>query len=1249
MAESTRIGGYLQALVFRPGLSVRRKSDWGAKPTPVKQDGANQDRRPNTRFRLRGAFGALFPLVMVCLLSGPVFAGVTASISGTVKDDSGAIIAGAAVSARNIETGVVQTQHTNAQGFYSFQSLPSGRYDIQVQESRFKLFREAGLVLDVNAALVVDAVLHIGQVNEVVEVSGEAQHVDTSSTQLGEVIGSQEMTSVPLVSRSYTDLLALQPGVVSNSSGMSGALAGPFNSTGVVVPLVSGDLNAGGLSVNGMREANNGFLLNGATVQEPGFGGTAVIPNLDSIAEFRILTNNFDAEYGNYSGGQINVITKSGTNGLHGDVFEFLRNTDFDAANYFDPGSVRGTYHQNQYGGTLGGPIKRDKIFFFADYQGNRVVQGVSEGQVTVPSAAEHAGDFSDRASQLTGTVVGTAWAQTLQQELGYPVSAGENYYTAGCASSAQCVFPNAQIPQSAFSAPAKNILPFIPVPNDGSFFETSSQALRLNDYKTSGRVDGNTQFGMLSAYYFLDNYDLTNPYPTASVPGFAAAGRGRTQDINLGDTKTLGNTSVNEVRFEYVRNNILVNQPSNGGAVSMSSLGFTTGANTLGIDVLNPAIQGVPELDFQTFTVGVPSRPNSYIENTFQWLDNFSKVVGTHTLRFGGAYHYNQMDQTLSNVVNGNFVFNTATETGIDFADFLIGAPAQYVQGVALPGNGRSHYIGAYGQDSWRVRSNLTLNYGLRWDVSTPWSEQHNQIETLVPGKQSATFPGSPTGWVFAGDPGIPSTLAPTRYDNFAPRIGLAYSPSASDGWLAKLTGGPGKTSIRAGYGMFYNSFEGATSFNQIGAAPFGFFYVGNNPSFTTPFINRQNGLSQLQRFPVAFPPLNASPSNSDNSVNWSVLLPIVSSPGIDINNRLPYAEDYEFSIQREFFKETLLTVSYVGTQAHRLLSTLESNPGSQSLCLFLLNPSLLPGGVNPNLAPNSPSCGPGGEDPGVGSPITLANGVTAPGYSGVTSFATTRLLAGFNSPSSDSFQSNGYFTTIGNSDYNSLQINLRHTSKRLQTLVGYTYSKALDDASGYGEQINPLNHAASRALSAFDETNNFVASYNYSVPVDRLGGPKRLTNGWQVSGITRFSTGLPVVIYESDDRSLLGTAFTGPIILDVDTPNYTPGSLDFKNPRSGQAFFNTTLFSEETLGQLGNSRRRFFHGPGVNNFDMALVKNTPLTERSNLEFRAEFFNIFNHAQFQNVQGNVNASNFGFAQSAGAPRIGQLALKLVF
>src|SRR5579872_4530554 len=399
--------------------------------------------------------------MVVLMLSSYVFAGTTASISGTVKDPSGATVSGATVIAKNTETGIAQTQQTNGQGFYSFQSLTPGFYDLQVKKDGFQSYVQTGIALDVNAAMVADVALTVGKVSESVIVSSTTAHVETANTEMGEVIAEKEMVGVPLASRSYTDLLALQPGVVASSSGLTGGGAGGgFISAGFSVPLVSGSLNAGNLSVNGMREANNGFLLNGATVQEFGFGGTSVIPDLDSIAEFRILTNNFDAEYGNYSGGQINVITKSGTNQIHGDLFEFLRNTDFDAANYFDHGQ-RGAYHQNQFGGTIGGPIKHDGIFFFADYQGNRVVQGVSSGLLAVPSNAELNGDFSGLASQLTGTVGGPWWASQLSSKLGYAVTPGEAYYTTGCTTTAQCVFPNAQIPNSAISPIAQNLLQY--------------------------------------------------------------------------------------------------------------------------------------------------------------------------------------------------------------------------------------------------------------------------------------------------------------------------------------------------------------------------------------------------------------------------------------------------------------------------------------------------------------------------------------------------------------------------------------------------------------------------------------------------------------------------------------------------------------------------------------------------------------------------------------------------------------------
>ena len=1210
-----------------------------------------------TRAQVRPIWHSLLALVLLCtvlLLCGVAMGGVTASISGTVKDTSGAAIVGATVTAKNIETGITETQSSNEQGFYSFQALPLGHYDIEVQQSGFKMFRHTGLLLEVNAARVVDAVLELGAVQESVVVTSTAVHVETASTQLGEVIPSPEIIGVPLVTRSYTDLLALQPGVVSSSSGMTGGGAGGaggnFISAGFSVPLVSGDLNAGNLSVNGMREAANGFLLNGATVQEFGFSGTAVVPNLDSIEEFRILTNNFDAEYGNYSGGQINVITKSGGNTWHGSAFEFLRNTNLDAANYFDQGK-RGAYHQNQFGGTFGGPIRKNKLFFFADYQGNRKVVGLSSGLIGVPSLDEKKGEFSALASQMNKIVQGDAWAQHLSSVLGYPVTAGMPYYTPGCTSSAQCVFPNAQIPTSAFSAPAVSLLPYILDPNSGSFFSTSAFSQQLRDDKTSGRLDADTHFGLLSGYYFFDQYTLNNPYMGSGfLPGFNNMGTGRTQVINLGDTKTFGGSAVNEFRFQFVRVKDGLNQPSGGKGVTLSSLGFQ------GIVPLAPSLEGVPEIDFNSFALGVPSRVLGLTENTYQWLDNYSKVIGTHTLKFGGSYHYTQLQENLNNVMNGQFQF-FGTETGIDFADFLLGAPTFYIQGQAPPSRGRSRYAGLYAQDSWRFRPNLTLNYGVRWEFSTPWYEVNNNLETLVPGLQSRVFPGAPTGWVFPGDPGIPRTLAPTRYNNFAPRAGLAWSPHIDHGFISKLTGGPGQTSIRAGFGMFYTSFEGATNFNEIGDAPYGFYYQATIPvMFTNPFVNRLTGQTIPQKFPVQFPPNNVSARNPDNSVDWSVFTPISSSPGFWYKNRLPYAEDYEVSVQRQFSTKTLLTLSYVGTQGHNLLSTLQSNPGSPGICNYLTANGAM------SVTGKPQPCGPGGENllyvlpPGVATPAGAFTQACPQGSVAGTCIPGTRSVF-----TPQYFGSNGYFMTIGQSGYNSVQLNVRHNSGPLQLMVGYTYSKSMDNASGYGEQVNPFVPKNSMGLSAFDVTHNFVVSYNYQLPFDKLGWKNRFTQGWQLSGITRFTTGVPVTIYDMSDNSLLGTAYTGPMPIAIDTPNYAGGAIHFNDPRSGQPYFNVSGFSPETIGQLGTARRRFFHGPGSNNWDMALLKDTKLTERMTLQFRAEMYNIFNHAQFTGVNGNFSSGlpiisngvntggTFGMVTSAASPRIGQLSLKLLF
>jgi len=1155
----------------------------------------------------------LATLALVFLLgAGFVWGSITASISGTVTDPTGAVIPGASVTAHNTETGIDNSTQTNTRGFYSFPALPAGKYEVSIKANGFQEYRETGLVLDVNTALRVDAALRVGAVSQYVEVSATAVHVETSNTQMGEVIGGTKITTIPLNGRAYTDLLALQPGVAPASSGEGGGIS------------VSGNLNPGSLSISGQRETANGFMVNGGSAEEKLNMAAGIVPNLDSIAEFRILTNNADAEYGNYAGGLINVITKSGTNQYHGSAFEFMRNPHLDARNFYSP--ERGVLHQNQFGGTAGGPIRHDKVFFFSDYQGTRMVQGVDTGLISVPSTADKTGNLADVADQLTGTVNGGFWANNLSQRLGYAVTSGEPYYASGCASRAQCVFPNAVIPQSAFTAPTKALMKYITDPNSGPYFTTSAYKETLSDNKGSARLDVNTRLGMLSGYYFLDDYVHINPYGGASLPGFSSSENGRAQMINLGITKSFGPNSVNELRLVYMRDINFAGFPVGGLGVSLASQGFT------GIYPSAPQQQGVEAVGFNNFSIGAANGITRFFDNTYHITDNFSKVIGTHTLKFGGAFSYDQVTENAAIGLNGMFFFD-GVETGNDFADFLIGAPAEYAQGFQAPMYGRSRYYALYGQDSWRATSNLTLNVGLRWEVSTPWWSSNNQIEGLVPGVQSKVFPGAPTGWVFPGDPGVPPTLAPTRYNNFAPRIGLAYSPPAQSGFFGKLLGGPGKTSIRAAFGVYFTALEEKIGTQEIGDAPYGYWWDSPAPPmFATPFVDRSSGQDRGQRFPAPIPPLHVGPNNPDNSIDWSQFEPLSSSPAFFHDNRLPYAEHYNFSFERQFGTATLVSLSYVGTQGHRLISTVDANPGNPALCLGLSQPS--------QVMPGTATCGPYGE-----------NGTYYPITGGV--ITTTRHAF------SDAFGDDGWFATMANSNYNAFEASVRHTVGRLEFLMGYTWSKSLDNASGsgngnVGDNINPVNYKITKALSAFDLSHNFVVSYSYRVPFDRLWHANQLTNGWAISGITRFSTGFPVYLTEGDDNSLLGTFSTGQGNA-VDEPNRLPGPLNITDPRKGDSatgtnpYFNPSLFTKEAIGQLGNANRRFFPGPGFNTWDLSLTKELRLTESKNLQFRAELFNAFNHAQFSNPTGSITSSTFGFVGSARDPRIGQVAIKFLF
>jgi hypothetical protein len=1192
-------------------------------------------------------------MLMICC-AGIARAGVGGSISGSVKDLSGAAIPQATVTATETGTGVRRTATTDEAGSYSFLSLPVGKYDIEVTSVGFKPYRRTDVVIDVNSALVVDATLEVGERNDTIIISDSAVHVESVNSQMGEIVTGSQMTVVPLNGRSFTDLLSLQPGVVPTTSITSSSV----QDVGAAALSPSGDLNPGTISINGQREFANAFLVNGSDVEEDVNMGSAIVPNLDSIAEFRILTSNFDAEYGEFSGGQINVVTKSGANAFHGDAFEFARNTDLDARNYFSP--ARGAFNQNQFGGTFGGPIRRNKIFFFADYQGTRSTQGVDTSKIPVPSVNDRNGNLSDLASSFATTdangnatpttVSGGYWASLLSNKLGYTVDAGEPYYytagetipggssshstyTSNCANTSQCVLPTLTIPSTAWSAPATNLLQYIPSPtNADGTFSTSAYNETLRDDKGAYRLDANTRWGALSAYYFLDDWSQNNPYPIAQggadVPGFSALYTGRAQLLTLGDTKTLGSTALNEFRISYLRDANDLGKPIGGVGVSLESQGFEVGAGTPGIVPLSPKTEGVESVGFNSYTIGTNTNELRQFGNTFQLLDNLSKVIGSHTLKFGAEFHYDQINVNAIAQFNGSFLF-FGTETGSDFADFLLGIPSQYNQSQLQPFYGRNKYAGLYAQDSWRATRTFTLNYGLRWDRIEPWYEKYNQIATFVPGAQSVVFPGAPAGILYPTDPGVPRTLAPPGNRDFAPRVGLAYSPSVSgDGALAKLLGGPGKTSIRASYGIFYTAIEALTIGVMSANAPYGTTYTSPAPPlFATPFVTADTGQNLGQYFPVTLAPLNSSASHPDSNINWAQFEPITGLPNYPTTNRIPYTEEYMLSLERGLGANTVFSVNYVGTQGHRLLVLEEANPGDPSLCLSLSDPA--------NLAPGQTPCGPFGED---------STYVTSSG----------KVYNGTRGPLGSNFGSDADQATIGNSNFNALEVTLRHVSKRLDVLAGYTYGKSVDQSSNLGEEVNPIDPALSKALSAFDVKHNFVVSYSYQIPFERLvRATNRFTEGWELSGITHFSTGLPVTLINYGDNSLLGAEPNGVNNFGVDEPDYAGGLLDLnRNPRNGLPYFNAAQFSQNALGTPGNAARRFFHGPGLDNYDIALLKNLRLTESKSLQFRIEGFNIFNHAQFfgpESVDGNIISSTFGDVVSAQPPRLLQLGAKLNF
>jgi Carboxypeptidase regulatory-like domain len=1168
--------------------------------------------------------------LLSCIAPTFLIAQTGGRIAGAVKDATGAVIPNSQVVLANPANGVKQNAVTGNDGVFTFAAVPVGQYELDVTSDGFNPYRQtANLKIDVNTALTVDVVLQVADASQTINVIENTAEVHTTDTQIGQTIERKQVVDIPLNGRSYTDLLAVQAGVVPiTTSGAGNSTSGG----GFGTVSAAGETNTGQFSINGQRESDNAYYLNGASVQESIGQQAGIIPNLDSIAEFRILSSNVDAEYGSFTGGIINVVTKSGTNALHGNLFEFFRNTHLDARNYFSP--ERAAFHQNQYGGTVGGPIRKDKIFFFGDYQGQRQVQGIETGLVSVPSLANRAGNFGS-ASAFTGIVNGPYLAQVLSQRLGRQVTQGEPFSK---------VFPNGIIPQSAWGAAPTKLLQYIPAPNVGTAtFSSGAYNNTINDNKFGGRLDFNSnRFGTSSIYYFNDTYNLDNPYPSAlggaTLPanGFAydATSMGSDQTVIFSNIRTFGLNTVNEARFGITRLDNHLGTPKGGVGVTLADQGIQAGGE--GIVQGFPKQAGVEELIFNNFSVGTNPFSLAQVNTTYDLADSLSHSVGKHTLKAGGRYIWYKVKQNPNLIANGQYLFGAGgtQTTGNAFADFLLGTPDQYSQ-QSSPIFYESAADGdLFAQDSFRIRPNLTINYGLRWDYVTPWAEKYHQTTTFVAGVQSETFPGAPLGYLVPGDPlpdggTIPNAIAPTPKDNFSPRFGLAYAPAFSDGLLGKLTGGPGKASIRLGGGRFFSSPQGLTVAYPTGNPPYGLTYISQEPPvMEMPFVGALTGTHYIQQFPVHVPPHTVSRQNPDNKVDWNLYTPISGAGSVYYKNKTSYSMQYTLSVDRQIGANALFSVAYVGSLGRHLLTVRGANPGNPALCLSLSQSS--------EVAPGSAPCGPFGEN-GV---YTRSDGAVVNGTRG---------------PFPNTIGTDAYYQNMGDSHYNGLEATFKRTVGPLSLLASYTYSKSYDQSSSIQEQVDPFNYHRLDGISAFDLKHNFVVSYNYDLPIARLWRPNRLTSGWALSGITRFSTGVPVTFATTSDNYLVFVQDNGVNNISLDMPNYDgTGYKINRNPRSGKPYFNHLAFTPNALGTPGNSKRRDFYGPGIDNYDMALHKVTNFSGTRALELRLEMFNVFNHAQFyggNSVDGNIGdqGGTFGYVTKAADPRIGQIAAKFQF
>lgn len=1064
-----------------------------------------------------------------------------AVLEGQVTDISGGVIAGATVKATNKHTAYARTQATTKAGAYHL-TLPAGEYELTVSAPNLAAFVQTGIQLNVSQNVRVDVELQVAGTKDVIDVTGQAA-VDSGSNVIGNVVTGRQLLDLPLNGRNFTQLGLLQPGVAPMTAGLAEA---------------GGSLRAGqAYAVNGQRPESNNYLLDGASNVNRVDGGYALKTPVDAIQEFRILTETAPPEYGGTAGATTTVITRSGGNAFHGSLYEFLRNDSLDARNFF-AGTVE-PLKQNQFGGTLGGPLRRNRDFFFGYYEGFRNREGVTRG-ATVPSDLQRRGDFSQLRDPQTGQPV--------------PLM---NYFTGE-------PVPNNQIPQPAMNPTSLKIMEFFPRANSGQNLYITTQVMKNQSDQGGARWDHvfreRDQLAVNFTRAAISNVDPLS-IAGANVPGFPVGEDITTTRVSVSETHLFSGATINSLRLGFFRNVFFTNSPLN--RTSPRSLGFN-------YDSTLAAAEGPPFFIVSGYaSVGNPiTGPRDTTQNTYEAHDAISHIQGTHSFKAGVDFRRNQINMAQGIASNGFFVF-APFPLSDSFASFLVGFPVVFFQGGGDMSRGlRNIDFALYGQDEWRITPTLTLNYGARWEVSTPYVDIRNRMNSWSPGLQSTVFPGAPRGLLFPGDPGIPDGIAPTYWKGIMPRIGLAWDPSGS-----------GKTSVRAAYGIYYDSFT-----NGVGGPL-------QAPLSALPW-------TQARQLP---PPIQfTDPWHGSNPFQPGTFPQPTTVLTIENGMRPPYSQNFNFSVQRAFGQGYLADARYIGNKGTRLPRMIEANPAIYR-----------PGATSDNADQR-------------------------------------RLYAGCKGPQGPcDFASAGLITNQTNSTYHAAQFALsRRFNSGLSFLASYTYSKTLDYVSSFnvagsaprltgGENDlaqDPFNLKAEHGPSLFDSRQRFTFSGSYEVPLPQsaAAAAKAVLGGWQINVIANFSAGTPFTVYDSANVAMQGSApeITGfyssrpDLIAD---PNAGPHTADQWVSRS--AF--RRLDPQTEAGQFGNSGRNAIRGPGIANVDISLLKSIPVTEQLRLQFRAECFNVANHANFGLPDNDIASPNFGRVLAAGSPRLLQFGLKLVF